>query len=278
MLSYDQFWKAMPTVDRRQAVAAVWTAKLPRCGLPKTLTLESKVVLPNETCCASRAGRIMEVTKVSSMSSLADPSVTFAHAEHEYREAWNDPSHTRFELPPANVNKLLKDCYRVMPDKPVTRSMIWDMETKKAWDPLSYIPYVVSEGHSWGRTKLQDGSARFSRSSLQRGWIAPEEGRVLEDVFVSPDQQTIFFLGRERMSDANGNELKASKFQPIFHVKHGVGGSEEEPLNLWSIVLLTPQPDVRYLAPFEQMVKEGLLPGFIEIYIRKDLGRQLART
>jgi hypothetical protein len=75
-----------------------------------------------------------------------------------------------------------------------------------------------------------------------------------------------------------GHELQASKFQPIFHVEHGVGGSEEEPLNLWSIVLLTPKPDPRYLAPFEQMARDGLLPGFIEIYIRKDLGKQLART
>ena len=211
------------------------------------------------------------------MNSFADSNITFAHAEHEYQEAWNE-SHTRFELPPVNVNKVLKDRYRVTPNKTVTRSMIWDMETKKAWDPLSYIPYVASEGHSWGRTKLKDGSDRFFRSSLQRGWITPEEGRVLEDVFVSLVGQTIYFLGRERMSDENGNELRASKFQPIFHVKHWVGGSEEEPLNLWSIVLLTSRPDVRYLAPFEQMVKEGLLPGFIEIYIRKNLGMVLGRT
>ena len=49
--------------------------------------------------------------------------------------------------------------------------MIWDMETKKAWDPLTYIPYVVSQARSWGRTTLRDGSVRFFRSSMQRGWI-----------------------------------------------------------------------------------------------------------
>jgi len=212
------------------------------------------------------------------MSSSANSSITFESAEREYREAWINPLHTRFELPPVNINQVLKDKYRVVPDKPVTRSMIWDMETKKAWDPVSYIPYVVSEGRSWGRNTLQDGSDRFSRSSLQRGWITPEEGRVLEDVFVSPVKQAIFFLGRERMLDEDGHELRAGKFQPIFHVEHGVGGTEEEPLNLWSIVLLTPEPDPRYLAPFEEMVRVGLLPGFIEIYIREDLCRQLART
>jgi hypothetical protein len=54
---------------------------------------------------------------------------------------------------------------------------------------------VVSQARSWGRTTLRDGSARFCRSSLQRGWITSEEGRVLEDVFVNDAKQTIYFLG-----------------------------------------------------------------------------------
>jgi hypothetical protein len=215
--------------------------------------------------------------KVLSMSSSANSGITFECAEREYREAWNNLSHTRFELPPVNVNKVLKDRYVVAPDKRITRSMIWDMETKKAWDPLSYIPYVVSEARSWGRNTLQDGSNRFCRSSLQRGWITSERGRVLEDVFVNPARQAIFFLGREQMSEEDGNQLEASKFQPIFHVEHSVGGSEDEPLNLWSIVLLTPKLDARYLAPFEQMVSAGLLPGFIEIYMQNDLGMRLTQ-
>jgi hypothetical protein len=156
--------------------------------------------------------------------------------------------------------------------------MIWDMETKKAWDPFSYIPYVVSEARSWGRTTLRDGSERFSRSSMQRGWIKQEEGRVLEDVFVSDAKQAIYFLGRARMAAESGEDLVASSFQPLFHVRHAVGGSEEEPLNLWSIALLTPAPDARYLEPFEQMVRSGLLPGFVEIYIERDLKLKLSRV
>jgi hypothetical protein len=209
------------------------------------------------------------------MNSVSD--IAFDAAEREYGAAWADPSNTRFELPPVNVNRILKARYRVTPDRALTRTQIWDMETKKAWDPLSYIPYVVSEGRSWGRTTLRDGSKRFSRSSLQQGWITPEDGTVLEDVFVSDAKQTIYFLGRRRMAQENGTEIEASSFQPLFHVQHGVGGSEEEPLNLWSIVLLTPAPDARYLAPFEQMVQAGLLPGFIEIYIERDLQSKLTR-
>src|SRR5262249_58094514 len=104
----------------------------------------------------------------------------------------------RYELPPVDVNRVLKERYRVTPERRLTRAMIWDMETKKAWAPLTYIPYVVSQGGSWARTSLRDASTRFCRSSLQRGWITPEEGRVLEDVFVSDAKQTIYFLGRPR--------------------------------------------------------------------------------
>ena len=122
-----------------------------------------------------------------------------------------------------------------------------------------------------------DGSARFCRSSLQRGWITPEEGLVLEEVFVSDAKQTIYFLGRPRMVEESGKALVASPFQPLFHVRHAVGGSEQAPLNLWSIVLLTNAPDPRHYEPFEQMVRAGLLPGFIENYIEKDLKLKLSR-
>ena len=204
-------------------------------------------------------------------------TIAFDMAEREYNDAWRAPSSTRFELPPVDVNKVLKERYRVSPEQTLTRAMIWDMETKKAWDPLTYIPYVVSQARSWGRTILRDGTTRFRRSSLQRGWITSEEGRVLEDVFVSDAKQTIYFLGRPRMVEESGKALVASPFQPLFHVRHAVGGSEQAPLNLWSIVLLTNAPDPRHYEPFEQMVRAGLLPGFIENYIEKDLKLKLSR-
>jgi hypothetical protein len=201
---------------------------------------------------------------------------SFSVAAREYRAAWENPTHTRFELPPVNVNKVLRERYRMRPQKTLTRTAIWDMERKKAWDPWTYIPYVVSSGGSWGREMLPDGE-RFSRASMQKGWIGASEGRVLEDVYLSDEKQSIVFLGRERMRGEGGDELTASDFQPVFHVEHGVGGSEDEPFNIWSIVLLTPQEDRRYQRPFEQMVEAGWLPGFIEIYIARDLGVELQR-
>jgi hypothetical protein len=211
--------------------------------------------------------------------SASEPFLTsFEAAIRTYREAWADPAHTRFELPPLNVNKVLRDRYRMEPQRQLTRSMIWDMESKKAWDPRTFIPYVVSEGRSYGRNSLQDGSIRFCRSSMQKGWIAPGEGRILEDVYVSDTEQSVFFLGCDRMAGEDGSELVASKFQPLFHVRHAVGGAEDEPLNIWSIVLLTSRNDPRYEEPFKEMVRAGLLPGFIEIYIQQNLAVKLSRA
>jgi hypothetical protein len=88
-----------------------------------------------------------------------------------------------------------------------------------------------------------------------------------------------FYGGRiaHQFSVSEMSALAAGPFQPLFHVRHAVGGSEQTPLNLWSIVLLTKAPDPRYCEPFEQMVRTGLLPGFIEIYIERDLKLRLSR-
>jgi hypothetical protein len=202
---------------------------------------------------------------------------TFQDAERAYREAWANPAHTRFEFSPVDVNKVVRERYRATPAKRLTRASLWDMETKKAWDAMSYLNYVAKEAHSWGRHTLSDGAERWCRASMQRGWIKHDEyGQVLEDIFISHTKQTVYFFGRARMTEPNGKELTASTFQPLFHVMHGVGGPDDEPQNLWSIVLLTDKLDPRYLAPFEARLDEGL-PGFVEIYIQKDLGVQLTK-
>jgi hypothetical protein len=86
----------------------------------------------------------------------------------------------RHGAPPVDLNKVLKERYRVSPAQTLTRDMIWDMETKKAWDPLTYIPYVVSQARSWaerlcatappgsaGRHCSADGSRRRKDAFLR---------------------------------------------------------------------------------------------------------------
>ena len=79
------------------------------------------------------------------------------------------------------------------------------------------------------------------------------------------------------MTDDKGKHLYAGHHERLFHVEHGAGGSESEPLNVWRIVFLTESNDQRFTEPFKQMIKTGLLPGFLAIYIERDLHRQLRR-
>ena len=106
------------------------------------------------------------------MDTKVQSHATFQDAEREYREAWANPAHTRFEFPPVDVNKTVREHYRATPPKRLTRASLWDMETKKAWNAMSYLNYVANEAHSWGRHTLSDGAERWCRASMQRGWIS----------------------------------------------------------------------------------------------------------
>jgi hypothetical protein len=203
------------------------------------------------------------------MSDISSESaVDFRTALDEFEAAWENPKHTRFTLPAVEVNSVLARKYTTSTPVKITRDMVWDMELQKAWDPLTFIPYVVSEGASWGRRRLQDGDEHFFRSSEQLGWITKARGTVLEEVFVDHSGQRVIFLGRKSMK-VDGRVLKASGFQPLFHVEHAAGGSMEVPLNLWRIVVLTEKYEERYTEPFKEMARQGLLPGFLEIYIEQ---------
>jgi len=210
------------------------------------------------------------------MSEIASLPSAYTDALNEFEDAWNNPRFTQIELPAVQVNRVLKEKYSASGTLELSRSMVWDMETKKAWDPLTYIPYVVSEGGSWGRHDLASGVERFSRSSIQRSWLNVGRGRVLEDVFVDLATQKVLFMGRAQLPREDV-VLRADAYQPLFHVEHAAGGAETDPLNLWRIVILTEQKDERYKVPFDEMVRQGRLPGFLEIYIERDLHVKLTR-
>ncbi len=105
--------------------------------------------------------------------------------EGKFQRPWADPSNTRFELPPVDVNRVLGEHYRTSEPLTFTRTMLWDMEVRKAWRPDRYIPSLVWEGsaHTWGWRSAADGTESFVRSSQQRLWLEPAEyGLVLEQV------------------------------------------------------------------------------------------------
>ncbi len=202
---------------------------------------------------------------------------SFSAAKAEFAAAWNNPANTRFELPAVDVNATIAAKYVLDAPFRMSLTQLWDMEVKKAWAPLNYIPYVVSEGASWGRGDLADGSDHFYRRSNQAGWITPSRGLVLEEVFLDHAARRIFFMGRRNFTDSDGTMLTADDHQPLFHVEHAAEGSEGAPVNVWRIVLLTEREDPRFHAPFQAMADAGLLPGFVEIYITRDLAVPLTR-
>jgi hypothetical protein len=90
---------------------------------------------------------------------------------------------------------------------------------------------------------LTEGDQRFLRASEQRAWKGDAYGQVLEEVYQSPREYRILFLGRAELVSEDGRALRAGGHQPLFHVDYSVGGTDTQPLNLWRIVHLTPEKD-----------------------------------
>ncbi|GJL52346.1 MAG: hypothetical protein NPIRA01_35730 [Nitrospirales bacterium] len=212
------------------------------------------------------------------MNTVRNTGHSFARANEEFESEWENQRNTRFELPAVDVNEVLSACYEVIKPIQLTRSMLWDMELKKAWNPAKYIPYVVSRDHSWGRDSYNDGTEHFVREIDAKAWIIEDTtGPVFEEVFITHKEQRVIFLGRDELKTETGETIRTNGYQPLFHVEHGVAGTEDAPLNTWRIVILTESSDPRYHQPFKEMVKAGGLPGFLEIYINRDLDVPLSR-
>lgn len=198
-------------------------------------------------------------------------------AEKEFERAWNNPKYTQIRLNDIDINKVLSHYYETSSPVKFTRKMLWDMESKKAWDPKSYIPYVVREGKSWGKEHLKNGDELFVRSSHQRQWLNPNEfAEVFEEVYLNHKDQKVTFLGAKRLKDSSGKILNIKERQPIFHVQHAVEGPEDHPKNIWRIVHLTEAQDQNILDAFEKLNIPTRLPGYIEKYIEKDLNISLS--
>lgn len=197
-------------------------------------------------------------------------------AEEEFERAWNNPHYTQAKLSDIPINETLTTYYET--ERPVhfTKEMLWDVETKKAWDPKTYIPYVVRAGKSWGRVQLDHGDDLFVRSSEQRTWLDREAyGEVFEKVFLNHKEKRATFLGSETLEDDQGNTLHAKRVQPLFHVQHSVAGDEDQPVNVWRIVFITKQFDEELSEAIHKLDNKKRLPGFVEIYIEKDLNTKL---
>lgn len=198
----------------------------------------------------------------------------------EFETAWADPKHTRAVQPAIDINRVLQERYET--DKPwtFTRAMLWDLEQRKAAAPGTYIPFVVRAGsaRSWSRPSSREGVQILERYSEQRLWLRREQyGLVLERAHLDHKRQVVTFTGEPALRDPDGQTLHATTMQPRFHVEHGVGGTEEMPMNIWRIVHLTDGQDQRLVELFSTIWESPWLPEFVEIYVRHDLHIGLAR-
>lgn len=194
------------------------------------------------------------------------------YAEEIFEQAWNNPAYTQIKLDDVDINETLIRYYETPIPVNFTRQMLWDIETKKAWDPKTYISYVVRDGKSWERKILENGDEVFVRSSQQKQWLNGEVyEEVFEEVYLNHKAQRATFLGTQNLKDSSGDYLHLKNHQPLFHVQHSVEGKENNPINVWRIVHLTEGKDQKLIEHFKKLKDSTVLPGFVEIYIEKDL-------
>jgi hypothetical protein len=194
------------------------------------------------------------------------------YAEEEFERAWNNPQYTQAKLEDLNINDILDTHYDLEAPISFNRDMLWDVETKKAWDPKAYIPYVVREGKSWGRQTLENGDEILVRSSEQRQWLNKDVfEEVFEKVYLNHRDQIATFIGSQSLVDSDGVTIYVDNEQPLFHVQHSVGGEENSPVNVWRIVFLTSEYDSKFVEELTKHNNPTRVPGFVEIYIKKDL-------
>src|SRR3990167_7224644 len=203
----------------------------------------------------------------------------FLDAENEFEKCWNNPNYTAIKLDDVDVNRVLS---HYISEKPIafTKTMLWDMERKKAWNPGQYIPYVVKAGSAkaWGKHPCpKTHGEMFVRCSEQKKWLEPNEyTEVYEEVYVNGEKQLITFLCVTQLSgDVDVKEIHPT--QPLFHVQHGAVGDEDHPRNTWRIVHLTKHNDSNLIEAFKKMNDATTLPGFIKAYIENDLHNRLQR-
>lgn len=187
-----------------------------------------------------------------------------------FAAAWSHEGNTSIELPSLDVNQVIANEYHDVKDLRLTRTQLWEMEVKKAARPDLFIPGVIRAGtaRSWGRRQLDNGNETFIRVSEQRLWLQPDSyGTVIEACYLNHSSQEVTFIGLAEVEDDSGQTITASPKQPLFHVVHGVSGTEEVPLNTWRIVHLSKDDDGALAERFKLMSQASRLPEYVERYI-----------
>ncbi len=119
----------------------------------------------------------------------------------QFEQAWRNPSYIKISLKDVDVNHILNEYY--VTDKPLvfTKTMLWDMERKKAWNPSTYIRHVVKEGKSWGKRNITNRREYFMRWTNQKQWLSDNYADVFEQVYLLNKEQKAIFFGILEVED-----------------------------------------------------------------------------
>ena len=92
--------------------------------------------------------------------------------EAEFARAWDAPGHSRYQLPDIDINQVPAARYTTGKPLSFTRAMLWDMETRKAAHPGTYIPHVVQAGtdRSWNGHPVTAGTTWTAAPCSGSGW------------------------------------------------------------------------------------------------------------
>jgi hypothetical protein len=198
-------------------------------------------------------------------------------AEKEFEKCWLNPKYTAIALDDVDINYTL-GYYNMQKPLHFTKTMLWDMETKKAWNPGNYIPYVVKEGSgkSWYKHSCPETNGEiFVRCSAQKKWLDPNKYEdIYEEVYVNGKSNLITFLGVTSLPE-KAEVLDST--QPLFHIQHGATGTEDKPINTWRIIHLTKDKNQQLINLFNSFNDAKTLPGFIEAYIKNDLTTSITK-
>ncbi|KAL7947485.1 hypothetical protein V8C42DRAFT_317923 [Trichoderma barbatum] len=205
-----------------------------------------------------------------------------AFQDHEeiLEAAFKDPNNTTIVFEPSNVNQVIKSRhYDADHDWTYTKTQLWDMEIKKAHNPAKYLRHLLRPGSLRLLNVQKNGSTEtFVRITDQGTWADPTKyNTVIEQVFLDYDKEKAFFIGVPEAEGPDGQKIVAGTQQPLFHVEHSVTGTEDEPLNVWRVVLLDKDEDGKLKNAFKNLTDSPYLREFNEVYIREDLGKKLER-
>lgn len=196
-----------------------------------------------------------------------------------FDDAFSDPTNTALNTDDSRVNAVIQEHYEV--DKPFTytRTLLWDMEVKKAYYPDKYIRHVVRPGslRTFNHT-VDSHLENFIRITDQMMWKDHSKySTVVENVSLNYKTHEAVFIGLPEAITPEGEKITTGREQPIFHVKHCAVGPEDDPVNTWRIVHLTDKRDESLVEIFQKIGSTSFLRLFNEVYIRDDLGRTLIR-